>query len=339
MKENLTNGAIFDINKSVGLYRDLATIYGPIYASELAEKIFADDLKSLAWEATKNPLPNRFFYQIVRDENSVKLVHQSDLHWNRDILEGVNPYFRRGLEFKAMSAFRKELFEAEIGGNRFLISSKRDETESIADCAYASTQINIAEKLNDDLIMVSQFQSDHLDKKRSVKLFNTLSDCCTIREDASNDELITTVGSRRNHISTEGVLDVVAQEVGRKINKLSFQGFRDWEERIEAQVRPQAQRLLQAIQSGTQGQALQETFSQALTDTLGLGEVLSFWSKLSQLTIMTSCGAITFGSNLRSYDRMPTLTFWSKEKKCIECKKHKKVGECGFCKDCEKKVA
>ncbi len=341
----IPKGSILNINRFASLYRELKELYGFKRASEIAVNTYAKDLRHLAWEATKTPLPNEFFYRIIRDGDQVSLVHESDGHWNRDILEGVSSKYRDGAELEAIGNFREAIINLDLNETAILGSSKKEDEDD--NCQYTDGQINYAEKLTEDLVWVRQSQSDKYGRKETSQVINETAQAPIFSPTASLREVITRVAVRKGSISTSEILQARERATGEKIENL------DRFIRMEAQIKEASERnarkLLYYIQEGFMNGDLEHQFGRLLADTIGYNnfpeiEVGDYEGLLASL--QTSCGEIVFGDNFRagitpaySFSEFSTTNYKTGECVAKGCLKPKNVliGECKICKDCEKK--
>lgn len=315
VKPGIPTGSIFNVDNSARLYRDLERIYGKPKASDLALDILAGDLKWLSWEASGSPLPLPFFY--VREGD--KLIHQSDLHWGRDILEGVHPHFRRGLEYQVTAAVKEKVLAANQKTTLTTISTEHDRRYEIPqDCPYTDTQVNVIEvDPESNLVVVRQFQRRHgLDTGRSARLHNLLVGREIIDENAHLDRVLTTVGQVEGSLETVDVMRAIDKVAGREVGEAKLVEFTKLEEEIKQNSVLAAKKLLAAIQSGLQGEALEAEFTYLLAETLGVTEPrdervdysAGTSSAYGLISILTRCGGLFEAENFRSgFSWMPSM--------------------------------
>lgn len=322
-------GWILNANRSAMFYHRLNSLYSPEEADQIALVTFAEDLRSLAWEATKMPLPNRFFYKVVKDGWETKLVHQSDLHWQKDIMDGVSSHYRDGLEVTATANFKKELLELSPGDSRMLISCKRDPSERPGRCPYVDTQVNIATRASEDLILVEQYQNSKLDRDRSIELMNWFAGEPVLSSNTFIDQLITTVARRVGIVSSQAVLEKISLLTGEALDYMVLKRYSDLGDIVKSNSLKQGQSLLGVIKDGLEGEALQQEFMRFLVETLGEEYVYSHQEE-GRMVINTSCGTLSLFGDNRGIGWFSSMV--AETKGAIRC------NECGFENTCNKSI-
>lgn len=294
---------IHSIEADIGVYRRLG---------EQSAGIFARDFESQAWEISKNPKPFRFSYRFLREGDQTKLVHESDLLLGKDIMEGVNPNLRGGLEALQIGLAREELIAGEINTSVVFISPKKaDET----DVNYPMTQINLAQKLSEKEAVVRQFQFN-LDLRGSARFLNTLAGMEVVNEQPSLAELMRAVIYFSGHISDDEIL-----LIARKVYGENFEDEIGFQQTLGMPVEEAGIKYLAFIKQGLAAEELKQKRSQILFQTLDYSTFKQYYPEGEP--IETSCGRIDFegGSSgvVPSWCEYNTITG---EFKCKLCQKY-----------------
>jgi hypothetical protein len=271
----------FNTQLDTTLHKQLVQEHGLEKAREIGSVIYAGNFRSQGWEVTGATGPYEFSYYILDG----KLVHESDLHSGRDILEGVRKDIRYGLEYEQSYKFRQRLLTAEIGGVAAWISPKKTVEEGV-DCYYEETQVNVAFKINEDEIKVRQFQSKDLNISQSALLLNMLASEDVLNSEPELEDLMLTV------IEPEAVDDRSIQEAIERIT-----GVKSELEDLSAQVRRSedaGRKYQQAIEAGVTGKAREMLHANLLKNTIDYKTFQKIQSKRGN--VVTSCGIVSFGS-------------------------------------------
>jgi hypothetical protein len=300
----------FNTHSDTLLHQQLVQEHGIEKAREIGSVVYAGNFRSQGWEVTGATGPYEFSYYILDG----KLVHESDLHSGRDILDGVRKDIRYGLEYEQSYKFRQRLLTAEIGGVAAWISPKKTVEEGV-DCYYEETQVNVAFKINKDEIQVRQFQSKHLNISQSALLLNMLASESVLNIEPELKELMLMV------IDPEIIDDRSIQGAIERIT-----GVKSESEDLSAQVRRSEEagrKYQQAIEAGVTGKARDMLHANLLKNTIDYKTFQKIQSKGGD--VVTSCGIVSFGS-----EKVPSwcVVGASGELNCKFCKKglsHKEI--------------
>ena len=276
----------FTTEKDRQRYQQTANLVGTEQAEQFLLSLFGTHFYAQAWEVTKSTGAFCFNYQIVKDSEETKLVAPGDLEFKKDILEGVTKKIRGGLEYEQISIARQMMIAAEIGASVVWISPKKEQGE--ISCLYPATQINIAEKVKEDLIEMRQFQSEYLDLKGSERFLREMGSMkYEVRSDINNlEELMKTVVTILGKIETGYVQGLMEGITGQKSQEINI----DLERAKES-----GQKYLELIKGGVRGNQLDKLHKNLLIETIDYQTFKKLYPGGGP--IETSCGPIR-GSNV-----------------------------------------
>ncbi len=303
---NASSGSIMNVDASADLFFILKAQDGIKEASKKAKKVYKKDLQWMAWEASGMVLPKSYDWHIERGEEGIKVVHESDLHWKRDVMEGVSPHFRRGLEWQATKMLRQAMIDGQVGDSWLMVSPKRDaNTPEDTDCPYTDTQISYAEKISQDVIRVNLHQRKKLDTIGAARLLNSFSRESIVAEGVGLNITATTIASRKGAVSTDEMFDLIANAGGEEITKKQIEKDTRLKAVIEENSDFAANDLLRFIRRGDRGTYLKREYGYLLAETLG---------EYTYTAIETRCGGLFEDFNYRGFDWQPS--FLRKGLKC-----------------------
>ncbi len=323
MNEHLiTHTTNFHIQKSVSRYHELRELYGSERANILMQGILREDLHSQAWEIAKLPTPYLHAYSKLEENGKIKIVHGSDIHWGRDISEGVCQFFRRGTEATAVKNARSQLISMPVGSTCIWVSPKE-----VGYCE--DTQLNLVRRVSDTEYQARQYQNSKLDYKDTARLVNKLIGKDVFSDDADIDQVITTVGVTNKEVDSERVWQSIEELTETPTRRdLDYVA-----KRIKRLSEVNARMLLEAIIAGKKVFELQKIHSRLLGNIVGLADTVPYITyKTSndspEIRVSTSCGGVSFSvSTLNVVSLLNILT--SSFGKLTEIKSGKKCLKCG----------
>jgi hypothetical protein len=337
----------FDIRKSRDWYSFLKNEYGLKQAQAIGASVISNDFYTQAWEAIDGRKPCEFGYRIVNINGQQRLVHESDIHNNKDISEGVTGEIRRGRERVAIKNFRLALLESEVGTTVIQASPMKHPTkETQKDCYYPDTFFTIAQKVSATEVRVRQFKSRLISPEQAAEVVNRLVKRQDEIKDPDNlDSIIETAAKYAGSLTDEEIIKVMEDVSGVQIEDgPSLEGMKQRSQYA-------AQMMMRAFEEGHETEALKQIHAKLIIKVLGEKAIAQstkiFYGPQGQLMIQTNCGTITSGESYRSSyfgsSFMGTSETGSSsegwhEGTCVDCKDLTMVGGCDLCKKCEKKV-
>ncbi len=300
----------FTPQKDQQLFLEKVTELGEARAIQILTPVFKENFHSQAWELSQSLEPYTFAYRIKEVVGDKKLVHQSDwqLFPEKDILEATSSAIRNGLEKRQIELAREKMIEAEIGASTVWISPKKGSDE--ISCPYPDTQINIAQKISEELVDVRQFQSENLDLKGSARFLISLFEISLVNDYPGLEELMTTVISFPGQISTEEVQWLIRDLTNSPINN---ENIKDLSELSSEN----SKKYIQLLRSGVRGEELKRKYAQLLGITGSIASSCGFIGSVHGLSIPTWC-EITFSGEIKCKLCEKKLSYFeTKSHRCI----------------------
>lgn len=331
--EALRQSPYFDVRQDSILFNRAVSNFGHHQAEAMLAPIFAENFHSQAWEITGLATPYCFYYHILQDGERTKLVHESSIYSGQDILEVTSPQIQIGLEYINIRNARARILAAEIDDSVAWVSPKNE--------LYPKTQINIARKISQNLVRISQFQSEKLDMKLSARFLNCFSQRLVVDENPTREALMEAVGERESNLTDEEIEEMIVSLTGKRYPKLP-----ELKLKIERESRRVGMVYLGAIKLGFTGEALETRHRQLLSETIDYQIFRQLYPENPQ-EIKTSCGIVTLSKppGIGYSFSLPGFSFETrclvnyKPGFCVSCGLHAFVGSCDICATCEKKTA
>lgn len=326
---------LFDARKSQTWYGSLKRNYGSDCAYKIALPVLSEDLYSQAWELidTQKPYKTRYFAKIINGEK--KLVHESDLYSDKDILEGIDPAERRGLVYAQILNAKNRILQAEAGDVFYWVSPQQDkQKESGSDCSYKDTFTNKAEIGPNGVVLLSQHKSSKLDTRRSIDLMRTFDPSVKIA-DNDLDGLLLSIGSSKTPYSDSMINKTICGLTNTPI--LSPDVDMD---SVKKRADYKAIKYLRALETITDPSELTRYHAQILLEVVDDSPSSRIIRDEYGVRIIAACTNLLLRSN--SVKGL-TSSYTSSEEKveyhkgdCEKCKeKNTEIGPCNICKKCE----
>lgn len=336
----LAHGSVLDIDRYPALFEKVNSYYreDPLQAEAVLLTVLAEDIRAILWEATKSPLPFTFYYHRQRQpDGSVRLVHQSDLHWGRDISLGVNKKFRGGKEYEAIERFKAVAESLSLGSSALIVSPKWDPSEARGSVPYTDSQLTFVQRVSNDLYFARQFQRAGLDRAGCIEIINYFTGRRQLEEEASIGQIVTSIGQSPASFSTGYLIGLLAQVTGQSPTAEEIGKFQSLEEQVRIRSEQKAWQFLGALRGGQAGKELAETLGRVLLDTAGeenLNQAISYQG--GQASFAVNCLTISVGVNRRGWTRASLAQGEGEWKFCQGCAGFK-LTVCGFCENCARK--
>lgn len=338
-----------------------------------AVETVAGDMKFQAWEITKIPVSDPFYYQIVETPNDSKrkkkLVFECDTETGSDIRDVTSREWRGGKEARAVDAWVDLAFEEDeklkkINKERakqglppetrtiMQVNPKKDENDPTDTSNYTMAQANFAVIDGSGRIRQQQVQFPG-DTEQCAKFFKKIS-----KSDEFNpnnikniDDMMMSFSVMERDVSMAELLRTVALVTGQIMP--APETIERQKREISNNAKMGALEFYKAVQRGTSSSELTRLYKKLLGQTLPQEFMKQMRMKNqisgggpSVMAMETSCGLVSFGEESNAGGGILGKLTVGKERwnytigDCVEknCqKKNVKVGPCAICQDCEKK--
>ena len=321
------------------------------------------DYKFQAWEITKLPVSETFYYQVKptpEDQNrKAKIIFECDRETESDIRDVTSKEWRNGKEYAAVNAWAELLIKEDQSlsthsENRkkktiIQINPKKDKNDPTDTSNYEMSQVNIAEVDGSGRIKQYQVQFS-ADTEQCARFFKviTQSEQFDPQKISTVDQMMMSFGVLDREVSAQELLTTIRFITGQNlpsVNKIESQ-----KKEILEKARIAALTFYNEVQLGKSTSELKRLYTKLLTDTLPsefLAELQAqakYSSSSVSFAMETSCGLISFGEQSKKRSILGMMVAgvekWTYTiGDCVrkECqKKNVEVGPCAICKDCEK---
>ncbi len=213
-------GLFFDLRKTIDWYQALKKEREPKEAWAIARRVLIEDLYAQAWETVDTREPCSYEYRLVKVGDETRMIHASDEHNSKDILDGVDKRVRRGLEYQQLVNVKQKVSAAAEDTTLFVVSPKLDRTkESDKDCYYPDTFLTVFFKKGDQVV-TRQFKSEFLNTEQSGELINQIpGGDRPIKNKTDLDRMLVTVGEAAGWIENEDINQMIERVSGVKMGR------------------------------------------------------------------------------------------------------------------------